>query len=294
MKLQIAERRQAKIKMALQGPSGSGKTMGALQIGFGLCQSWDRIAVIDTENYSASLYAHLGPYLVLNIQAPFTPEKYIEAINTCLRAKVEVIIIDSISHEWEGSGGILDIHSNMTGNSFTNWGKLTPRHNAFVQAILQSPVHIIATIRSKQDYVLSERNGKQVPEKVGLKGVTRDGMDYECTIVLDIDIKHNAVASKDRTGLFMDKPEFKITSATGEQILVWCQDGAAKSPEDMLSEQIELCNTYEELKALYVNNPAFQAPMGKAFSKRKKELEQAQSPIHYLTSNISLNGNSAY
>lgn len=290
MKLQIAERRQAKIKMALQGPSGSGKTMGALQIAYGLCQCWDRIAVIDTENYSASLYAHLGPYLVLNIQAPFTPEKYIEAINTCLRAKVEVIIIDSISHEWEGSGGILDIHSSMTGNSFTNWGKLTPRHNAFVQAILQSPVHIIATIRSKQDYVLSERNGKQVPEKVGLKGVTRDGMDYECTIVLDIDIKHNAVASKDRTGLFMDKPEFKITHATGEQILAWCQQGTAKSPEDILSEQIELCNTYDELKALYVNNPAFQAPLGQLFSKRKKELEQSRSAINSLTSNISTNG----
>lgn len=294
MKLQVAERRQAKIKMAMQGPSGSGKTMGALQTAYGLCQSWDRIAVIDTENYSASLYAHLGQYLVLNITAPFTPEKYIEAIQTCLKAGVEVIIIDSISHEWEGSGGILDIHSHMTGNSFTNWGKLTPRHNAFVQAILQSPVHIIATIRSKQEYVLSERNGKQVPEKVGLKGVTRDGMDYECTIVLDIDIKHNAIASKDRTGLFMDKPEFKITPATGEQILAWCQQGTAKSPEGVLSEQIELCNTYDELKALYINNPAFQAPLSQLFSKRKKELEQSRTAINSLTSNISPNGNGTH
>lgn len=294
MKLQIAERRQAKIKMALQGPSGSGKTMGALQIAYGLCQSWDRIAVIDTENYSASLYAHLGQYLVLNITAPFTPEKYIEAIQTCLNAGVEVIIIDSISHEWEGSGGILDVHSNMTGNSFTNWGKLTPRHNAFVQAILQSPVHIIATIRSKQDYVLSERNGKQVPEKVGLKGVTRDGMDYECTIVLDIDIKHNAIASKDRTGLFMDKPEFKITPATGEQILSWCQQGTAKSPEEVLAEQIELCRTYDELKTLYTNNPSFQASMGHLFSKRKAELAPRPTILQSLTAKHSTNGNGTH
>lgn len=294
MKLQIAERKQAKIKMALQGPSGSGKTMGALLIAYGLCQNWDKIAVIDTENYSASLYAHLGRYSVLSITAPFTPEKYMEAIRYCTEAGMEVIIIDSISHEWEGSGGILDVHSKMTGNSFTNWGKLTPRHNAFVQAILQSPVHIIGTIRSKQEYVLSERNGKQIPEKVGLKGVTRDGMDYEMTIVFDVDIKHNAVASKDRTGLFMDKPEFKITPATGEQILSWCQQGTAKSPEDVLAEQIELCRTYDELKTLYTNNPGFQASMGHLFSKRKSELAPRPTILQSLTAKHSANGNGTH
>lgn len=294
MKLQVAERRQAKIKMALQGPSGSGKTMGALQTAYGLCKKWDRIAVIDTENYSASLYAHLGQYLVLNITAPFTPEKYIEAIQTCLKAGVEVIIIDSISHEWEGSGGILDIHSNMTGNSFTNWGKLTPRHNAFVQAILQSPVHIIATIRSKQDYVLSERNGKQVPEKIGLKGVTRDGMDYECTIVLDIDIKHNAIASKDRTGLFMDKPEFRITPEVGKSILAWCEQGKPLSPEELLTQQIDHCNSYDELKKLYTSNPSFQASMGHLFSKRKAELAPRLSLLETLKAKHLSNGNGTH
>jgi hypothetical protein len=153
----------------------------------------------------------LGKFSVVNIAAPFSPEKYIEAIKLCEDAGFEVIVIDSISHEWEGIGGILETHSGMQGNSFTNWGKLTPRHNLFVQGILQSQVHIIGTIRCKQDYIISERNGKQVPEKIGLKGVTRDGMDYEFTIVLEVDIKHHAYASKDRTGLFMDQPEFRIT-----------------------------------------------------------------------------------
>jgi hypothetical protein len=288
MQLEHATRKKAKIKMALQGPSGSGKTMGALLIAYGLCGNWNRIAVIDTENYSASLYAHLGSFKVLNIGAPFSPEKYMEAVTICEQAGIEVAIIDSISHEWEGSGGILDIHSNMTGNSFTAWGKLTPRHNAFVQAILQSSAHIIGTIRSKQEYVLSERNGKQVPEKVGMKGVTRDGMDYEFTVVLDLDIKHNATASKDRTGLFMDKPQFFISPVIGEQILAWCLQGEAPEMPDLFLQRIEACNTLEELRNLYIKNPSLQVKYGDHFTKRKKEI----TPItaNQQTTKISING----
>ncbi|HYQ59127.1 MAG TPA: AAA family ATPase, partial [Draconibacterium sp.] len=196
MEIRKAQRKEAKIKLALQGPSGSGKTMSALLLASGITE-WNKIAVIDTENHSADLYAHLGEYNVLQLSSPFTPERYIKAIEACEKAAMDVIIIDSITHEWDGSGGILDQHGNMAGNSFTNWSKITPRHNAFVQKILQSNCHIIATIRSKQDYVLTDKNGKMVPEKVGLKGVTRDGMDYEFTLVFELDLKHNAIASKD-------------------------------------------------------------------------------------------------
>ena len=112
---------------------------------------------------------------------------------------MEVIIIDSISQCWDN---LLEYHANLQGNSFTNWQKITPRMNAFMQKILQSPSHVICTMRCKQDYVLSEKNGKMIPEKVGLKAVMRDGIDYEFTIVLDINMKHQAIASKDRTSLF--------------------------------------------------------------------------------------------
>lgn len=290
MQIQKAERKQAKIKMALQGTSGSGKTMGALLIAFGLCGDWNKIAVIDTENYSASLYAHLGGFSVVNITAPFSPEKYMEAIRLCEKEGIEVIVIDSISHEWEGSGGILDIHSHMAGNSFTNWGKLTPRHNAFVQAILQSHAHIIGTIRSKQEYVLSERNGKQVPKKVGLKGVTRDGMDYEFTLVFDVDIKHNASASKDRTGLFMDKPEFKITPAVGEQILAWCQQGIKEVENDEFARKIIACNSYAELLKLYIDNPAQQKSHAPLFAKRKLEVSPSATKTDFQNLKPSTNG----
>lgn len=277
MHLQQAERKRAKIKMALQGPSGSGKTYSALLIAFGLCNDWTKIAVVDTENHSAELYSNLGRYNTVSIAAPYSPEKYAEAIHLCEQAGMSVIILDSISHEWDGSGGILDIHGNMTGNSFTNWSKLTPRHNAFVQAILQSQMHIIGTIRSKQDYVLSEKNGKMIPEKVGLKGITRDGIDYEFTLVFDLDIKHNATTSKDRTGLFMDKPEFRISSDTGKSIVHWCNQPPETKPisDKEILFRINACTSVEQLVLLYKQHPDLQQSMLTNFTKKRQMLTVA-------------------
>lgn len=283
MKLQQAQRKKSRIKLGIQGPSGSGKTFSSLLLAFGMVKEWNKIAVIDTENHSADLYAHLGGYNVLPIEAPFSPEKYIEAIRNCISAGMEVIIIDSISHEWEGSGGILDTHSQMTGNSFTAWAKLTPRHNAFVQEILQSTVHIIATMRAKQDYVLNDKNGKMVPEKVGMKSVTREGMDYEFTLVFDLDIKHNATASKDRTALFMDKPEFKISTVTGKQILEWCESGIDITVEDV-SKRIGDCKSIQELLSLYNMYPQFQAALKPEFESQKRSILINREVKNQLTS----------
>ena len=274
MQLQTASRKKAKIKMALQGPSGSGKTKSALLIAYGLCGSWDKIGVIDTENRSADLYADLGDYQVLPLSPPFTPERYIEALQVCINANMQVIIIDSISHEWEGTGGILENHSNMIGNSFTNWSKLTPRHNAFVQTMLQANVHIIGTIRAKQEYVLAEKNGKQVPEKVGLKGITREGLDYEFTIVFDLDISLRARVSKDRTQLFFGKPEFIPSTDTGAIVLKWCNQGVEytqQTADDVLLS-IAGCQSNDELVAVYNASPQFQQSLKTEFSNRKQQL----------------------
>jgi len=222
MNFRQAERKQAKIKLALQGCAGSGKTYSSLLLAFGMTNNWKKIAVIDSENGSADLYAHLGAYNVLNLNNNYSPENYIEALAICEKAGMEVIIIDSLSQSWDF---LLQCHTEMSGNSFTNWGKITPRQNAFIQRILQSNSHVICTMRTKQDYVLSEKNGRLVPEKVGLKAIMRDGVEYEFTIVLDVDIKHIANASKDRTGLFMGKPDFIISNATGQRILNWCNSG---------------------------------------------------------------------
>jgi len=268
MYLHTASRKNVKIKMALQGPAGSGKTTGALLIAFGLCGDWSKIAVIDTENKSSELYAHFGKFQVLDLSKPFSPERYIEAIQVCEKKGIEVIIIDSISHEWEGIGGILELHSNMTGNSYTNWAKLTPRHNSFVQHFLQSPAHVIGTIRSKQEYVLSEKNGKQVPEKVGMKGVTRDGMDYDFTLVFELDIKNNMNTTKDRTTLFMGKPECKASPEIGKMILEWCNKGTN------INERINECKSLTELLLLYNETLVSDDATLLLFSNKRVELEK--------------------
>jgi len=270
MEIIKATRKQAVIKMAVQGPSGSGKTYSSLLLAFGLVGNWTHIAVIDTENNSSHLYSHLGNYNVLSLSEPFSPERYQDAIEVCEKAGMKAIIIDSISQEWEGAGGIIESHGNMAGNSFTNWNRMTPRHNAFVQKILQSPSHIIATIRSKQDYVLTDKNGKMVPEKVGLKGVTREGMDYEFTVVLDIDIKHQATANKDRTGLFTNPMPFMVTEQTGIRIKVWCMD------EDVLKNielQINQATSVQDLRNILIKYPTLRDKIEPLCQVRKKEIE---------------------
>ena len=284
MKLNVASRKRAKIKLAFQGPSGSGKTYSALLLAFGLCGDWSKIAVIDTEHHSAELYSHLGQYNTLNIGAPYSPENFIKAIQICEGEGMQVIIIDSISPEWSGSGGILDVHGNMAGNSFTNWSKLSPRHNTFIQTILQSQCHVIATIRTKQDYVLNEKNGKMVPEKVGLKGISRDDTEYEFTIVFDIDIKHQAIASKDRSGLFADKPSFQITTETGKVILAWCNSGAAiTETTTSIEDRINACRTIQELLELYQKQlPKVQQEFTTQFTTKRTLLVTSNQTISSL------------
>jgi len=268
MKLRTAQRNQAKIKLALEGVSGSGKTMSALLLVSGMAD-WSKIAVIDTEKHSADLYAHLGEYNVLQLSKPFTPERYIKAIEVCENASMEVVIIDSVSHEWEGSGGILDLHGNMPGNSFTNWAKMTPRHNAFVQKILESPCHIICTIRTKTDYAMVEKNGKYAVEKLGMKGITRDGMDYEFTLVFDLNIKHQATASKDRTGLFMDKPEEVISAAHGKKILQWCDSGISLAE---IKSQISSAQSVEKLRDILRSYPEYKTVLEPLAIARKEQI----------------------
>jgi hypothetical protein len=179
MKLQKAKREQVKLRVGLSGASGFGKTYSAILLAHGITDDYSKVAVIDTENNSASLYSHLGDYNTLSLEPPFSPERYIKAIEICENTGMEVIILDSITHEWSGKGGCLDIHEKL-GGRFQDWAKVSPRHQAFIDKILQSRVHIITTTRRKVDYSMdTDGSGKTKVVKHGTKEITREGFEYE-------------------------------------------------------------------------------------------------------------------
>lgn len=248
MQIRKATRKKAKLRLGIAAPSGAGKTYSALLLGFGI---GGKVGLIDTEHGSGDLYAHLGDYDVITLGAPYTAESYLNAIKAFENAEYDTIIIDSLSHAWAGEGGLLDKQGKIAdrnGNSYTAWRQVTPDHNALVDAMLQSPCHIIATMRSKTEYVLeTDEKGKQKPKKVGMAPVQRDGMEYEFTIMLDIDYKHVASASKDRTGMF-DGQYFTITEATGRQLLNWLESGVDEV--QLILDEIKQANNPEELQKI--------------------------------------------
>lgn len=279
-----AERKQAKLRLALAGPSGSGKTMSALLMAKGL---GGRIAVIDTEHGSASLYADIADFDVLELHAPYSPERYAEAITAAEQAGYSVLIIDSYSHEWTGSGGCLEsneklAHQKFKGNTWAAWNETTPRHRKLTDKILTSPLHIICTMRSKTETVQGE--GKKIL-KLGMKSEQRDGTDYEFTVVLDITHDgHAAIASKDRTKLF-DQPEV-ISEETGRRLLAWLNDGKSQADlqatalQDALSK-IPVTETMQELQSVYSaayrileQSPDHLAQLNTAKDQRKAELAE--------------------
>ncbi len=268
-----ASRKNVKLKLAFTGPSGSGKTYSALLLATGIT-TVDKIAVIDTENGSASLYsnrfldANGEPFSTVNLSPPYTTARYIEAIDAAISAGFEVLILDSISHAWQGEGSILDRKTshdarNPTANSYTSWAQFTKEQEAFVSKILNAPIHLFTTMRSKQDYVLSaNEKGKMTPKKVGLAPIQRDGMEYEFTTVFDISMNHEATTSKDRTELF-DGQYFKITQETGKKLIEWVGKDSSVTDEpekdwskyvfergDYVNLRVNECSNADYLKRL--------------------------------------------
>ena len=238
-----AQRKNAKLRLALAGPTGSGKTTGALLIAKGI---GGRIAVADTENSSAELYDDLVPFEHANLQPPYTPEKFISAIKAAEQGGFDTLIIDSITHEWSGVGGCLELVDKLAKTSFNNnswgaWSEVTPRHRKFIDAMLQSSINIIVTLRSKMETVqVNAGNNKKKVEKVGMKAEQRDGIEYEFTTVLDLTHDNYAVSTKDRTRLFAEARPL-------------CENDGVLLKQWLLSGSADACingNQYLELEAL--------------------------------------------
>jgi len=232
-----AERSKAKLRLGLVAPAGAGKTHSALLIAGGLGK---RIALIDSENASASKEVgkkDIPDFDTLTLSAPYHPSKYIDAMKVAEDAGYDVIITDSLTHAWAGTGGLLDkvnavTQASSSKNSYMAWRDVTPLHTKLGDAIRQSKCHVIVTMRSKVEYIIeTDEKGKQKPRKVGLAPIQREGMDYELDVVLDLDQNtHYATASKDRTSLFDGTP-FIPTIGTGEMLREWLDSGKEVVPD---------------------------------------------------------------
>ena len=249
-----ATKRQAKARIAIAGPAGAGKTYTALSLAAGL---GERVAVIDTEHGSASKYAG-DPYTfdVLEL-TDFHPRSYIEAIRAAEQAGYDVLVIDSGSHEWSGSGGCLELvdaaAKRLKGNSYVAWGEVTPLHNGFIEAMHQARLHLIVTFRSKMDYIQTETNGRKEIRKVGMAPITREGAEYEMDIVLEMDLNHDAVVTKTRCSALADKVFHRPGADLAEKVKAWLSDGApaaepAAAPETPQAMDPKLAADCQDLR----------------------------------------------
>lgn len=225
--LKKAQRKYTKITVFLYGPTNSGKTMSGLYLAKGLSGDWSKIAVIDTEGNRASHYAFLGDYMVLELEAPYTPEKYLAAIDYLEENEgVETIIIDSFSHIWIGMGGMLDIvKSGASQNDFVNWKAVDQVTYRLVDKILKPKKHLICTARSKMKYELQKNDkGKLEPTRIGLQPQLRSGLEYEFIVGFSIDSQHQATCTKDTTFMFTDFKNTMLDSYHGEWLRKWADN----------------------------------------------------------------------
>lgn len=249
IEIRVAERKQSKLRIGLSAPSGGGKTYSALLLAKGLVGDYKKIGLIDSENGRGDIYSDLGPYNIISLKPPFTPESYIEAIRAFENAGVDVIIIDSVTHEWDGEGGCLQLNEKLAvakykGNTWSAWSETTPRHQRFLDAITSSSCHVITTVRNKVETVMTA--DKKV-KKIGMKEIQREGFEYELTVNFTIDRdSHEVIASKDNTRLFEGKDPFVITEETGVTLRDWVASGAAdKTAEEkkivraVITEQVK-------------------------------------------------------
>ncbi len=235
-----AKRELIFIKTALMAPSGGGKTYSSLRLATGMLQELKalkaeigngKILLANTESSRGRYYANEFEYDIVDIVAPHSPEMYVDLVSWAVEQKYPILIIDSSTHEWEGKGGCLELHQ-QAGGTFQSWAKITPRHDKFIQAIADSPIHIIATMRGKDQYEIEKNDaGKANVKKLGVGAQQRQGFEYEFTVTFLIDQKSNmATCEKDNTHLFEDEGEILLSETFGKKLVDWANSGEGYTP----------------------------------------------------------------
>ena len=240
MAFQVKKAKREKIycKIALMAPSGGGKTYSSLRLATGMAKEIERetgkkarILMGNTEQKRGYYYANEFDYDIVDIEAPHNPEKYVEFIEFAVKEGYDILILDSSSHEWEGRGGCLELQQ-QAGGTYQAWGKVTPRHNKFIEAIADSPIHMIVTMRGKDQYEMtSDDKGKKSVQKLGVGAKQRDGFEYEFTCTFLIDQKTSmAEAQKDNTHIFEHETATLLSESYGEKIMQWANSGEGYTP----------------------------------------------------------------
>lgn len=281
-----AQREKMKAVIGFIGCSGSGKTAGALLTAYGMMHEaypdipeeevWKKIGVVDTEHNRSKLHVGLvygetkvGRFLHLDFPPPYTTERYNTAVGVMKSTGAEVIIIDSLSHNWQGEGGIVETHGGMSGNSFQNWGKLAPETTKLIKTLTQNDVHILTTLRTKTEYVVEQdANGRMAPRKVGTKPVQKDELEYEFMLNFVIDIDHVATTSKDNTQLFEGNSQ-KITADVGRKLYQWLELGLDVKAE----EEAKRTSLIHQVMEMANSNPEMQIKVQEFEMKANRKLE---------------------
>lgn len=233
-----AKREKIFVKVALIGPSGSGKSYGSLRLATGMASEIKKktgkdakILVANTESKRGEYYANEFNYDVVDIDPPHNPEKYVDVINFAIEQGYDILIIDSSSHEWEGKGGCLELQQ-QAGGTYQSWAKVTPRHQKFINAIADSPIHIIATMRGKDQYEMNkDEKGRTQVQKLGVGAKQREGFEYEFTCSFLIDQKTNTCeVQKDNTHIFEHESSILLTEEHGRRIIQWADSGEGYTP----------------------------------------------------------------
>lgn len=249
-----ATKEQRKARIFLSGPSNAGKTKTSLKWARVLAGPAGTIVLVDTENDAALDYAddpEVGEWQHVPLPAPYTVERYQAAIAGAMTVNPDVLIVDSSSHAWAGKGGLLgevDAYAKRNkGDSFGAWRDVTPRHQDFVEGLMALPTHLIVTARAKQDYQLEQRNGKWQPVKLGLAPIQREGLDYEFSLVGEMDADHHLRITKHRVDALDGYEEDRPGPHVAQVLLDWLGQGrsAGEVVEQLYGEVMDATTTAE-------------------------------------------------
>lgn len=240
MAFQKATKKKMKLRCALEGPPGSGKTYSALAIGRALVGDKGRIAVVDTERGSAAKYSDDFDFDVVELDT-FAPMTFVELIREAEAEGYDLLIIDSLSHAWIGAEGMLEqvdkiARRKQYSSNFPAWKDANPQERSLWDTMLGCDMHVIATLRTKTEYVIEEvtgRDGKRrsVPKKVGLAPIQREGLEYEFDVVAEMDMEHNMIVTKTRCKALTDRAFNRPGAEVAEILHEWLGESAPEKPK---------------------------------------------------------------